>query len=359
MPETKAVSRVRDPRLDAVRGVAIVGVVLGHVIRGLMEPGLASAHAGIGLWNERVLYLIRLPLFVIISGLLMPSSVDRRGPKHYLWARTVDLMWVYLLWTLLQGAVEVLASSVKNVPTSWAEVATIWVPRAQLWYLPFLAIVSVLVALVRPWRGGWRLALGIIVGLVISILGWGHDGTTVATRGMSLTIFVMLGAAITRPRLFCWWDQMRSWWLLLVGVVSTGVATWLGLKTPAIMPTSDGLMDSGFLGVLLGLSGATLGVVGVSLLVVLLCRWAKWFEMTFAFLGRHAMAIYLGHITAMAAARTVLVKLGVSAVSVHIIVGTLVGTCASLLIVWVARWVPWLLAAPSALHPRSMSDDQR
>lgn len=343
----------RDPRLDAVRGVAIVGVVLGHVIRGLMEAGLASPHVGVGLVNERVLYLIRLPLFVIVSGLLMPTSVERRGTWRFLWARVVELLWVYLLWSILQGSVEVVTSGVKNTPTTWTEVLTFWVPRAQLWYLPYLAIVSVGIALIKPWRGGWRSALGVGLGLLISVLGWGHDGITVLTRGMSLTIFLVAGAALTRPRLFRLWDSSQTSLLALVGVLSTAAAVGIGLATPATMPTSSELSEAGLHGVVLGLMGATAGVIGVSSLVVALGRVASWLQCGLALLGRHAMAIYLGHITAMAATRIALFALGVDDLWVHILLGTSIGTGASLLLVWAARFVPWLLAAPKWMMPPS------
>lgn len=316
-----------------------------------MEPGLASAHSGVGLFNERVLYLIRLPLFVVVSGLLMSTSVERRGTWRYLWARLVDLMWVYLLWTLLQGGVEVITSPFKNVPTTWAEVANLWVPRAQLWYLPFLMIISVLIVATKPWRGGWRLMLGLALGFAISLVDWGHDGTTILTRGMSLAIFIFAGASLGRQRLFALWDRATSGFLAGLGIVAVPAAVMIGLGTSAIMPTSDRLGPWTLHGVLLGMLGATLGVVGVSSLVVLVCRWWAGFQRGAAYLGRHAMAIYLGHITAMAGVRIVLLRLGVDSVTVHVVAGTVIGTMACLLIVWIAKYIPWLLNAPRPLMP--------
>lgn len=217
IPAVKTTRSTRDARLDAVRGAAIIGVVLGHVLRGMMSAGMIEPYEGIGLVNERVIYLIRLPLFVLISGLLMSTSVERRGTKDYLIARLTDLGWVYLLWTLLQGSVEVATSPLKNTPTTWSQVLNLWEPMAQLWYLPFLMAVSIGVVLVKPWRGGWRLALGTLLALAVSIALWGRDGTTVLTRGMSLTVFVVAGAAITRERVFRWWDASSSWLLLVLG----------------------------------------------------------------------------------------------------------------------------------------------
>ena len=344
--DTRPTAKKRDPRIDAVRGAAIVGVVLGHVLRGLMETGLVTPTAGIGLVNERVVYLIRLPLFVLVTGLLMATSVERRGTGGYLWARVRDVGWVYVLWSLLQGAVEVFTSSVKNTPTTWAEVLNLWVPRAQLWYLPFLIISSVVVVIIKPWRNPPRLLVGLAVAIVISVLGWGHDGATIATRGMSLFVFIMIGAAIGRQRLVQWWDVASRWMLLLLGVSGLALATWLGLHTDAIMPTSHKLLPWTAQGISLGLIGAVAGVVGLSSLVVLLVGAWPAAGRVFALLGRHSMEIYLGHITVMAAVRVLLLKLGVESVALHVFLGTLIGTFACLLITWIAKYVPWLLRAP-------------
>lgn len=346
IPAVKTTRSTRDARLDAVRGAAIIGVVLGHVLRGMMSAGMIEPYEGIGLVNERVIYLIRLPLFVLISGLLMSTSVERRGTKDYLIARLTDLGWVYLLWTLLQGSVEVATSPLKNTPTTWSQVLNLWEPMAQLWYLPFLMAVSIGVVLVKPWRGGWRLALGTLLALAVSIALWGRDGTTVLTRGMSLTVFVVAGAAITRERVFRWWDASSSWLLLVFGAGGLAGAAWIGLQTAAIMPTSDRLIPWSLPAVLLGVAGSVLGVVGAACAVVLLGRWFAPAERLLSFLGRHAMAIYLGHITLMAGARIVLLSLGVTSVPVHVVIGTLVGTLGSLLIVWAARYIPWLLQSP-------------
>ncbi len=141
-PPSRDVSR--DVSLDVARGVAIVAVVLGHVVSGLIDAGAPGAPAWVGDLN-RALYLTHLPVFAFLTGLLMPRGVERRGQSAYLRERLLLLLHLYLVWTFIQGSIEVLASSVTNRPTSWSEVLTVWTPLAHLWFLPAFAVATCVV----------------------------------------------------------------------------------------------------------------------------------------------------------------------------------------------------------------------
>ncbi len=324
-----------------------------------MGAGLLSSISLLSVFNERYLYLVLLPLFVFVNGLLISRSVERKGTKHYLWERLTDLCWVYLLWTFLQGGTEVLTSPFKNVPTQWHEVFAIWAPRAQLWYLPYLMVATVLLVLIRPWRGGARLWIGIICGALISYAGWGHDGTTVLTRGMSLMVFIIIGATWGAHRTFRMWDSASNALLLLLGSAGSVAAVFIGFTAASTMPTANLPLGWDPLGIFLGFAGAMAGIIGLSSLVILICRFSDHLKDFFAYLGRHSMAIYLGHITSMAAVRILLARVGIENVTIHILAGTMIGGLACLMIVWLARPMPWLLAAPAWLKPRRSFDPQR
>ena len=103
----------RDRSLDVARGLAIIGVVLGHVVRGLFAAGLVDPSLARWAFIDRALYLFHLPVFAIATGLLMSRPVERDGQTRYLRGRLGMLSYVFLLWTLIEGTAEVLASSVK------------------------------------------------------------------------------------------------------------------------------------------------------------------------------------------------------------------------------------------------------
>lgn len=338
---------VRDLRLDAIKGVAIVAVVIGHVARGLFGAGIAATSGALWVVTERVIYFIHLALFVFTTGLLMPRSVVRSGQAGYLRRRLPLLVWPFAVWTLVQGSAEVLLSRFRNSPTTWADVATVWVPIGHLWYLPFLALATTVVVALQPWRSRTHLLIGLGVGLAVSMLAWGHDGTTIVTRGMSLLVFLVAGAAIGAARLLEWWRRAGIGGLLAVGLAATAAAVWLGVRTAAVQPTADTPFVLPGVAELLGLLVAVLGVVGVSSLVAAVVELGGTAFGWLAGLGRYSMEIYLAHILATAATRIALGLVGVESAVVHLLAGTLAGVLLPLLLVPVAKVIPWIFTPPA------------
>lgn len=56
----------RNTVLDVLRGVAMIGVVLSHVMVGVSGAGLS--HVGFGRVNA-ALYLVHMPIFALLAGL--------------------------------------------------------------------------------------------------------------------------------------------------------------------------------------------------------------------------------------------------------------------------------------------------
>lgn len=326
----KEALRQRDDRLDAVKGVAIVAVVFGHAARGMISAGLAPVGGVVWQATERVVYFMHLPLFVITTGLLLAQSVGRVQVRPYLARRIPLLVWPFLIWTAIQGAAEVGLGRLRNSSTSWLDVVKLWIPIGHLWYLPFLLLALLIVVPLRPWESARRAGLSCGLALVVSLLAWGHDGQTVATRGMSLLIFLTLGAALGLARLTRFWN-------------------WLGLTTDALQPTANEPFGPPGSRTLLGFVVCLLAVIGIGCLVAglvgLLGRRLSWL----ASLGRYSLQIYLAHILVTAGVRIGLVGFGVDDQLVHIVLGTVLGTALPLVLVWAARFVPWLFTPPPAL----------
>ncbi|NLI18180.1 MAG: acyltransferase family protein, partial [Actinomycetales bacterium] len=68
----------RDPSLDIARGIAIVMVVLGHVLGGLLDAGIGQPPPGTDRFVV-ALYVTHLPVFAFVTGLLMPGAGRQGG----------------------------------------------------------------------------------------------------------------------------------------------------------------------------------------------------------------------------------------------------------------------------------------
>ena len=136
--------------LDVARGLAVLGVVLSHVIIGLSASGVLEVGS---FWRDVNDFLVvgRMPALCFLVGLFIPLGVSRRGTQGYVRTRVVFLVWVYLVWYLIQASVEVLTNLVKNVPVPVSTMRTVWEPLAHLWFLPFIALATALVVWLRVW----------------------------------------------------------------------------------------------------------------------------------------------------------------------------------------------------------------
>lgn len=78
---------MRDRNIDAVKGIAIILVVMGHICTGI--PGLVK-------W----IYSFHMPLFFLISGYLQEGK-ERRQFVPFLKKKACDLLYPYCTFAVL------------------------------------------------------------------------------------------------------------------------------------------------------------------------------------------------------------------------------------------------------------------
>lgn len=333
----------RDVSLDVARGIAIVAVVLGHVISGLVDAGAPGSPPWADELN-RALYLTHLPVFAFLTGLLMPRGIERRGPGAYLRERLLLLLYLYLLWTLIQGSVEVAASSVTNSPTSWGQVLTIWTPLAHLWFLPALAVATIVVVFSRPWRGGAGAGLGLTVVGAASLAAWGWNGPVAGTQGLALLAWFALGSAVTHARHVGILGRLPAAMLALVATTGVVLLTVVAASRHVTLPTvTDGARSVS--SIALGVAGSVAGVAAVVTVAALAARWRA-VAGGLAAVGRQSLAIYLAHIIFAAGTREALEAVGYEDFVVVMVLATIVGVVGPLVLERFTRPVPWLFRPP-------------
>src|SRR6185312_15826870 len=145
-------------------GVAIVGIVLVHVFRGLYSAGMveysdtALIDQIVGFWS--------LSVFAFVGGTFVPGGVRRLGVRDYVRDRVTRFFVIYAIWTALQGGVQLIASSAVNTQTSVGAMLSLWRPLGQLWYLPFLIVVTLVFVPMQPWigrRAPWILGIAAMI----------------------------------------------------------------------------------------------------------------------------------------------------------------------------------------------------
>lgn len=332
--ESKSPDGVRDQSVDVARGMAIVAIVLGHVERGLASASILSYDTAVTL--DRLLYLVHLATFAYLSGLFLRRSLDSVGARTLVLRRTTLFVWLYLLWTLIQGTVRVAASSVTNTSLTAGDLAKVWIPEGQLWFLPWLIAVTAVAAVTRPWlsRGRGVAVLGLAGVLALAV--WGFDPPYAFTRGWALLLPFLAGCVVTASRHAAL--ARRTAMVAAVALVGTIVWLWVALVTTATTPTTGGAVRT-VETVSIGFVGCVAGTGSVLALAALVGRTPM--AAPVALLGRRSLEIFLAHIVVSSGTRIALVQVGVTDPAVHLGAGTILGLVAPVAVVLVAERLGW------------------
>ena len=324
----------RDESIDVARGITIAAIVLGHVVLGIGAAHMANSQHVEDV--TRGLYLFRLSTLAYLSGLFVRRGVDKAGVRGFLEQRLLLFGWLYVLWSLVQGAVKVLAGSLTNQPIAWTDVLRLWVPEGQLWFLPWLMGVTVVAVLARPWASRRRAVLSLVASSVVALAVWGLEPGLIFTRGWALLPAFLLGCALgatSHDRMFRSLVATWSWAL-------AGGAVWLVLDLAfSVVPPTLGGDDRTVSGLVLGVVGCIAGTGACLAVSRLLARTpAVW---VLAPVGRRSLEIYLAHIVAASGTRILLLEVGVDNLAVHLVLGVLVGVAAPIALAAVAARLGW------------------
>ncbi|WP_051305943.1 acyltransferase family protein [Desulfogranum mediterraneum] len=121
--------------VNYAKAIGIILVVYGHVARGLFNAGIKIDEMSFKI-IDNIIYSFHMPLFFFLSGLFFFGSLEKRGKAGLIFSKIDTIVYPYLLWSLIQGFIEVILSSYTNGSTSYSEVLSLfWKPRAQFWFL--------------------------------------------------------------------------------------------------------------------------------------------------------------------------------------------------------------------------------
>lgn len=118
---------------DVAKGIGIVLVVFGHVERGLRAAGLIAEAP----WSavDFGLYTFHMPLFMFLAGLNVPASLAK-GSGRFVRAKTLTILYPYVVWSLLQGTTMVALGGMTNGHQDWHDLLRIgWQPISPFWFL--------------------------------------------------------------------------------------------------------------------------------------------------------------------------------------------------------------------------------
>lgn len=295
--------------VDVARGIGIILVVYGHALRGLVKAEILPGSPTV-LLQDQIIYAFHMPLFFFLAGLWTEGSL-RKGSRTYLRDKLWSVALPYFVWSIIEGALVMVAGRASNSDLSLIDLAQIgWRPIHHFWFLYALFLCQLAAALSLPRI--WPLALLSLLGVIGPFWGyeiWGRALIHLSffTLGIVAMRVAVPGLALTRKTSMigvaqCWAVFAVLFLLLYHTDGSIPLRSWNRAEIIIL---------------------AVPGVAGTVLLSVLLAQ-----VRPLALLGQASMIIYVMHTIFTAATRTALRRF----VDVNPLVALLICTTAGIAI---------------------------
>lgn len=192
----------RDNRIDSLKGLLIILVMMGHVITSLDNVNFIN-HGVMGL-----IYIFHMPLFILLSGYLTKSP-DTQSSRS-MWKSITPLITTLVIFHIL-GCVRgyIGSNGTSEVFNGFPFGKNMWVifPYGELWYILSLIYWRILL-FYTPKRLLKRPALYLSIALVVSILcGLSNLRTFLSIqRTMNFYLFFLLGYYYRQGNIHIhWW----------------------------------------------------------------------------------------------------------------------------------------------------------
>ncbi|MCO5950389.1 acyltransferase family protein [Mucilaginibacter flavidus] len=316
--------------VDHAKGIGIILVVFGHVIKGLNTANLIDPV----FFNYAVnfVYSFHMPLFFILSGYFFLPGFNKRGNKYFLVNKLETIVYPFIIWVLIQSFIALRLSALTNSHVKARfSLDYFYRPHDQFWFLMALFLINLMCLLFFNISKKW----GVLISVIVWVVYYNFPLITdIFDRTYLNLIYFAAGIALSQSgkvtKLL-----VNNIWAFLFNLVIFASSLYVYFHYPRtawyneIFPQLSGSF------VVIYLSG--------------LCSNLSFFKFL-EYLGINSMAIYLVHILAGSGTRIILATfLHVRNSAVHIVLGTLVGLMASLLLYNVAmktKYLSWLFIFP-------------
>jgi fucose 4-O-acetylase-like acetyltransferase len=272
------------PRLewpDLAKGMAMILVVTGHVLGGLMAAHLVP-NVSLGRWAYDWMYLFHVPTLFFVSGWLVEFRTRVKGPPQ-MKSFVATLLYPYFLWGIIIWVVHLAGSGtgVANVAVDpWVPLRLFYAASSGPWFLLILFLLQGLNHSMH-WvshRPAWLVLICLGAFLDYACCRFAGVGSTLYSFEVN-AVFYALGVCLASQGGLVGWQAPKKV-MLPAGAALLALLGALCWMHPDL-PTWSRLP--------LGVAGIA-GIMGLSLGLAALSgtKWLGW-------LGRQSLAIYVLH----------------------------------------------------------------
>jgi peptidoglycan/LPS O-acetylase OafA/YrhL len=303
--------------VDYARGIVIILVVVRHMLEGMYNARLPIPET---LYQavRGFIMVCDMPLSFFLSGLFFLPSVIKRTPRVFITDKLQNLIWPFVIWSIIQTAITLSLAGHTNNHTSDLDLfSVLYNPRVQLWFVYTLFLMFVISAVIHSLsKNGTYLSVGL--SFVMFLFCDYNFGNTAIIRLFECFIYFNFGV-LTQKIGLSKRNLPSAWWLMIGLAAVFGTAQYL---------TITGQMDKSLV------VRFFLAVSGIAFFVVLTQKFPKVAALkVVSNLGKNSFAVYLAHIVFTSGGRIVMTKLfHITHWPIVFMVGTLIGLVAPIVL---------------------------
>ncbi len=296
--------------VDYSKGLGIILVVYGHVMRGLISSDVDLSRSAF-LISDKIIYSFHMPLFFFLSGLFVEKSLQKDF-KSSLISKLKILIYPYIIWSVLQGCLNIFLSSYTNNSTNWLGLLKIaYEPIGQFWFLYVLFFMFLIYQAVRRHL---NILYIWILSIILYILSPYIDVFVIKKFAANIVFFISGSFLVSNIDLKADFQKILDHKYLILSTIGFIVLNYL-------------LISSSLSTVYKSLISITAAFLGIYIVIYFSNKIANINKANFIKkLGELSLTIYLLHIFATSGSRIVLYKFfHVEDIFIHIALGTLFG----------------------------------
>lgn len=316
--------------IDALKGFAIIFVVLGHVADGFLKAGMYMQNQAFLRNIYNVSNMFHMALFFTLSGTTYSlayftqcEGIVELKNKNRFKQQLCNIVLLYFLYCILNWAFKLILSSIVNTPIEVMDILFIWLkPIYPYWYLYVLFILYIGFYYLRI--ASKPKVLFSVLFMLSSISGFvkyiNKNGWFELQHVLFFSLFFFLGIWIASGTKLIWEKGIVLVSIMVSFILS--VAFFNDETYICSIPLINTIVSFGIVVCLVWLF-KNISAIGNS--------------KTLIYLGRHSLEIYLLHCFITAANRSLFVRMNVTNIWIAVITNELCGLILPLLFSYVTR----------------------
>nr|WP_232058217.1 acyltransferase [Cohnella abietis] len=228
----------RSITIDALKGFAIILVVIGHAI----QYGSHDVFDFFGHPLFQIIYSFHMPLFILLSGYVAYFSIGNKSNKSIVTSRINTLLIPFLCWGVVEFLVGAILMDNSLIKLPKYIVALIIFPDRGLWFIWVLLILYILLLLIRKFEhklrvGSYLVIYGVILLIPVNkyfdlyMIKWlmpfflaGYLISKYKSNMQRALPYIKIASLIVFPVLMLFWEQ-KDYIYVSKMTLSSGIAS--------------------------------------------------------------------------------------------------------------------------------------